>query len=214
MRRRPLCRQRRSCYGSQTSRRGLKARVYFPASDAVSPGPQDPRASWSLLAVGLLFGSRNSPLPSGSSGETTGKSCFFWKPRTSVYLVLVVHEHAGQLDLHYDWPPLSSGLRDHKSLSTVRDAGSFPIGVLPVLCELHAACCPHLRPRLNGHLGTWISVATISCPQCLVLVLWSAKQPVDVEPVGVSCYLRHDSGNQPYRGLGQRAAGPEDPLED
>src|SRR5215210_454269 len=58
-----------------------------------------------------------------------------------------------------------------------------------------------------------MSVARMSCPQTLYPTLCSAQQPVDVEPVGVGCYLRHNPGRKPHQSLGQRAFDPEDPLE-
>src|SRR5215204_5584152 len=58
-----------------------------------------------------------------------------------------------------------------------------------------------------------MSVARISCPQTLYPALRPAQQPVDVEAVGVGCYLRHDPGRKPHEGLGRRAFDPEDSFE-
>src|SRR5829696_9202329 len=78
------------------------------------------------------------------------------------------------------------------------------------------------RPWVQVYAGFWIYTSentssrcllSGSCPQLLDAALLPSQQPVDVEPIGVGCYLCHDPGRKPYQGLGKRAFDPEDPLE-
>src|SRR5215207_7808340 len=81
-------------------------------------------------------------------------------------------------------------------LQTMLQAGIARTARFPVPSHIHPRCL------LSG-----------SCPQLLDAALLPSQQPVDVEPIGVGCYLCHDPGRKPYQSLGKRAFDPEDPLE-